>query len=457
MALFDSLIGEIGQKWSLGAQAEPLVREVVRLVAGGPGGISGFLDKLKTAGLASDVSSWIGGNGAAALTPRAVESAVGQPTINDIAGRLGMGTGAVSSVLAYAIPKTVGLLTPGGVVPQALSPELRSFIGRPEEAPARSAEQVPPLAMTVFPDEETHLLRWGVPIAAILGLVALLWHLAAAPTLPRVSIPPAPVVSSIVPPRLWVSYNNGVATYSGLVGDEATRTSFIDALTRAFGAGNIRGSIAVNSNVGPVTWLANLPAALEDLKTPGAQALFEGNTVSVGGLASDSDRDKLIGKLQPILGTGVAFGALGDQLGDLVSGASRTASAALAGLKPGYGANDVVSALNLSIINFRTGSAEIPSGSGPLLQDAAGRIQKLPAGTLIEIDGYTDNVGDPNANLALSQRRADAVRSTLIEGGVEPSRLVAKGFGQTSPVSANDTPEGRFRNRRIEYRIIKNG
>src|SRR5215469_15437454 len=133
MALFDSLIGEIGQKWSLGAQAEPLVREVVRLVAGGPGGISGFLDKLKTAGLASDVSSWIGGNGAAALTPRAVESAVGQPTINDIAGRLGMGTGAVSSVLAYAIPKTVGLLTPGGVVPQALSPELRSFIGRPEE------------------------------------------------------------------------------------------------------------------------------------------------------------------------------------------------------------------------------------------------------------------------------------------------------------------------------------
>jgi outer membrane protein OmpA-like peptidoglycan-associated protein len=149
----------------------------------------------------------------------------------------------------------------------------------------------------------------------------------------------------------------------------------------------------------------------------------------------------------------VTFGALGDRLEDVASGATRTASAALAGLKPGYSANDVVSALNLSIINFTTGSAEIPSGNGPLLQDAAARIQKLPAGTLIEIDGYTDNVGDPNANLALSQRRADSVRSTLIEDGVEPSRLVAKGFGQTSPVSANDTPEGRFRNRRIEYRV----
>lgn len=453
MALFDSLIGEIGQRWSLGAQAEPLVREVVRLVAGGPGGVSGFLDKLKTTGLAPDVSSWIGGNGAGTLTPRALESAVGQPAINDIAGRVGMGTGAVSSVLAFAIPKAVGLLTPGGVVPQGLSPELRSFIGRPEEAAARSVEQVPPLAMTVFPDKETHLLRWGVPIVAILGLAALLWHLAAAPMLPRVSIPPAPVVSSIIAPRLWVSNDNGVASYSGLVRDDATRSSMIDALTRAFGAANTRGYIAVNSNVGPVPWLTNLPAALDDLKIPGTQALFEDNSVSVGGL-SDSDRNKLISKLQSTLPNGVAFGALGDRLGDLESGATRTASAALAALKPGYSANDVVSVMNLSIINFATGSAEIPSGSGPLLQDAAARIQALPAGTVIEIDGYTDNVGDPNANLALSQRRADAVRSALIAAGDDPARLVAKGYGQSSPVSTNDTPEGRFRNRRIQYRVV---
>jgi outer membrane protein OmpA-like peptidoglycan-associated protein len=260
-------------------------------------------------------------------------------------------------------------------------------------------------------------------------------------------------VSSIVQPRLWVSYNNGVASYSGLVGDEATRSSMIDALTRSFGAANLRGSIAVNSNVAPVAWLANLPAALDNLKIPGTQALFEDNSVSVGGLASDSDRDKLISKEQAILGNGVTFGALGDRLEDVASGATRTASAALAGLKPGYSANDVVSALNLSIINFTTGSAEIPSGSGPLLQDAAARIQKLPTVTVIEIDGYTDNVGDSNANLALSQRRADAVRSALIQDGCDPSRLVAKGYGQMSPVSANDTPEGRFRNRRIEYRV----
>lgn len=455
MALFDGLIADIGQKWSLGAQSDPLVREVLRLVAGGPGGLAGFLDKLKTRGFGSEVSSWIGGNGAAAaaLSPRTVESALGEPVINGIAGRLGLGVGAVSAVLAYAIPKTVGLLTPGGVVPQALSPELQLFIRRPEEATVAPVEQVRPIAMTVFPDKETHLLRWGVPIAALLGLAALLWHLAAAPALPRVAIPPAPVVSSIVAPRLWVSYDNGVATYSGLVRDEATRTSIMDALTSAFGAANMRGSVAVDSNVAAAPWLGNLRTALDDLKIGGVQALFEGNSVSVGGLASDSERDKLIGRLQSTLGNGVTYGALSDRVGDLVSGATRTASAALAGLKPGYRASDVVSALNLSIINFATGSADIPSGNAILLQDAADRIQKLPAGTVIEIAGYTDNVGDPSTNVTLSQRRADAVRSALIQDGDDPSMLVAKGYGQSNPVSINDTPEGRFRNRRIEYRV----
>jgi len=75
---------------------------------------------------------------------------------------------------------------------------------------------------------------------------------------------------------------------------------------------------------------------------------------------------------------------------------------------------------------------------------------------VIDGAGYTDNVGDPQANIALSQRRADAVRNALIQAGVNPSLLVAKGYGAANPVSTNTTTEGRFRNRRIEYRV-KNG
>ena len=74
---------------------------------------------------------------------------------------------------------------------------------------------------------------------------------------------------------------------------------------------------------------------------------------------------------------------------------------------------------------------------------------------MIEIAGYTDNTGDPAANVTLSQQRADSVRAALVSAGVDPSMLVAKGYGSANPMATNDTPEGKFRNRRIEYRVVK--
>jgi outer membrane protein OmpA-like peptidoglycan-associated protein len=71
------------------------------------------------------------------------------------------------------------------------------------------------------------------------------------------------------------------------------------------------------------------------------------------------------------------------------------------------------------------------------------------------IAGYTDNTGDEALNVTLSQRRADAVRDALIKFGAAPDMLVAKRHGSADPIASNDTPEGRKRNRRIEYHIVK--
>jgi outer membrane protein OmpA-like peptidoglycan-associated protein len=89
------------------------------------------------------------------------------------------------------------------------------------------------------------------------------------------------------------------------------------------------------------------------------------------------------------------------------------------------------------------------------LASAAAQIKQLPANTVLEIAGYTDNVGDPSANLTLSQQRADAVRSELVRNGVAASMLVAKGYGEAKPIASNDSAEGRFRNRRIEYHVLQ--
>ena len=68
----------------------------------------------------------------------------------------------------------------------------------------------------------------------------------------------------------------------------------------------------------------------------------------------------------------------------------------------------------------------------------------------LRIEGHTDDVGQAAANQSLSEKRAAAVKAWLVTQGVEAKRLEAKGFGQTKPVTGNDTPEGRQNNRRVE-------
>lgn len=68
-----------------------------------------------------------------------------------------------------------------------------------------------------------------------------------------------------------------------------------------------------------------------------------------------------------------------------------------------------------------------------------------------EIDGHTDNTGEAAHNLTLSQQRADAVKAQLIKMGIDGGRLTTKGFGDTKPISENDSPEGKANNRRVEF------
>jgi OOP family OmpA-OmpF porin len=69
----------------------------------------------------------------------------------------------------------------------------------------------------------------------------------------------------------------------------------------------------------------------------------------------------------------------------------------------------------------------------------------------VEIQGYTDNTGNKATNQKLSQARADAVRTWLIDKGIAADRLTAKGFGSDNPIAPNSTKEGRAQNRRIEF------
>src|SRR5205085_4393535 len=109
---------------------------------------------------------------------------------------------------------------------------------------------------------------------------------------------------------------------------------------------------------------------------------------------------------------------------------------------------------------FETGSVLLKSPDSFQQLDAAGRAFKkaLEVGKagkwVIEIAGYTDNVGSPESNLKLSKERAEAVRQYLLGTYALPPQVVtAQGYGEKQPIASNDTPDGREKNRRVVFKV----
>ncbi|OQX53087.1 MAG: hypothetical protein B5M53_07420, partial [Candidatus Cloacimonas sp. 4484_209] len=110
--------------------------------------------------------------------------------------------------------------------------------------------------------------------------------------------------------------------------------------------------------------------------------------------------------------------------------------------------------ITLRGIYFDTGKATIRPESYPVLDDAV-RVLKANPTVIVEIAGHTDSVGSDSYNMRLSDARANSVRTYLISRGISPTRLIARGYGETMPIASNATREGRQMNRRIEFRVLK--
>jgi len=110
--------------------------------------------------------------------------------------------------------------------------------------------------------------------------------------------------------------------------------------------------------------------------------------------------------------------------------------------------------LTLGDVLFETNSAELQSGSNTNLDRLVSFLQQYPERRVL-IEGHTDNVGNADFNRHLSHRRADAVRSYLIQHGLPTERMSVSGVGMDRPVATNSTAAGRQQNRRVEI-IIEN-
>lgn len=111
--------------------------------------------------------------------------------------------------------------------------------------------------------------------------------------------------------------------------------------------------------------------------------------------------------------------------------------------------------ITLEGVTFELNSAQLTSDSRGVLDTLAVDLKKYPR-LKIEMQGHTDSSGSDKHNLALSQKRADSVRSYLLDKGVPATQLVARGYGEGQPIEDNTTEAGRALNRRVVMFVVDN-
>lgn len=112
--------------------------------------------------------------------------------------------------------------------------------------------------------------------------------------------------------------------------------------------------------------------------------------------------------------------------------------------------------ITLGDILFETGKARLLAGTMLSIDKLADALKKYPTRNVL-IEGHTDSRGGETYNLNLSEQRADAVRSALIERGIAADRITAKGYGKMYPIASNSHEAGRQQNRRVEIVILDEG
>lgn len=222
----------------------------------------------------------------------------------------------------------------------------------------------------------------------------------------------------------------------GVVPDQATKAQILDQLREVYGSDRVVDRVQVQSIPAPPNWGTYVAGMI----TPGLQRIsggtleVNGQSVRVSGqVVNDAQRQQVASELS------------------LVSNSTYTVTNALQTGGSGQGLLDAT--LGDRIIEFESGSARLtPLGRDILAEMAASMIEIGDA--RVQVVGHTDDVGNRQANLALSHARAEAVRDHLESLGVPRANLTVLGKGPDEPVADNDTEDGRARNRRIQFQIL---
>ena len=469
MAMLNEIVRETAENFGLGNRAGPLVAEAIRLMFDPKsGGLHGLFDRFEQAGLGDLPRSWR--DSAAAIKPldgKDLEGVVGVGVISKAGKNLGMANARVKTAMAYVIPRLVRFFTSGGMIPTQIPAGVQSFLD------GDASKLISPAGKPVGRAKEVRshgYLWWSVGVlslgatAAVLGYQVWKNQSRIKPNLPASSEvvanqAPAPVLPEPEPgkpvAKLTIRNDGGQYEYSGVVTDAGMKAKITEQLLAFYGQSRLGGNLMTDPSVAVPAWLSRLDRVLPQLSIPGIDVRLEGNTVKLGGWLSSEDRESVLESLKTALGPGFRLGYLGDEEAELAQDSLVQTLDALSALPPNYQGNDLAAILSHWFIRFPEGSATFPEEGQGIVNRVADLMRTLSVPVVFEIAGHTDNRGNEAANLRLSQERANAVRVALTSAGVPENMLQSRGYGSQQPMGNNETPYGRFKNRRIEFKVAR--
>ena len=224
---------------------------------------------------------------------------------------------------------------------------------------------------------------------------------------------------------------------SGTVADEATRAALLDRLRIVYGASRVVDQLTVGTVAAPANWNGYVARLINpNLKLVSrGQLKVEGSNVSLrGDVANEEQRQRIACDIAASLNGTYTVNN---------------------GLRVAVSEQGVLdAALANRIIEFESGKAALTESGMAVLDQMSAAMQKL-RGVKVEVIGHTDNAGSRAGNLSLSQARAEAVKSYIVGKGIAADTIAVSGEGPDRPVADNRTPEGKARNRRIEFKVIQ--
>lgn len=262
--------------------------------------------------------------------------------------------------------------------------------------------------------------RRAVPVAALaLVLAAGAWPLSAR------AQPAAPPGAA------------GKVVVSGVVPDEATRAAILARVRELYGAERVVDQLGIDKLVAPPQWAQHVQRALtpELRQVSQGRLRISGNVVEIDGRAeSETVRQQLLDRM--------------------VTGLDNPTYTVRDGLRVSAPVQQALdAALARRTIAFEPGNARLTPVGTQVLDELLPLLRQF-GGRRFEVVGHTDDRGTRTANLELSAARAAAVKAYLVGKGIAAEDIETSGAGPDRPVADNASPEGRARNRRIEFRVL---